>query len=673
MARQKPGQELAQRQRVKSAATDAVVRNGGALSHHHGIGTVHKPWMKQYLGELAAKMMRSIKTIVDPAGIMNPGLSLDEGDVPAASIIGDFSHRTRAANIDRFAREPFDLAIIGGGITGSAIARDATLRGLKVALVEKGDFASGTSSKSSKMIHGGLRYLKQLDIKFVKESLREREVLLRLAPHLVAPTPYLIPSYKGQLEQLELRIGMMGYDYLAGAKSVASHRRLGKEEILHLEPRLKREGLRGGFIYYDCLVNDARLTLATLKSAAEHGAAVVNYVECVGLVEETRAVRGLRFRDVLDGREGTLCAKVVVNAAGVWADGIRSFAAENDMTSMVRPTKGVHVVVGREALDVHHVVVHSAPDGRMVFAVPFGAFTYIGTTDTDYSGSLDDVRAERKDIAYLLESVNDMFEGAALTRGDVVSTWAGLRPLVNGEGSPRTLSRDYKIAVADNGLVTVFGGKLTTHRAIAEAVVDEVLERFGNRFEGKVSECRTTEVPLSGGDIADFQRYTAGELGGAGDRFGPSSRVLARLLRHYGTDYLKILSLGLIDRKFLEPLSPSSEVLKGEVVHAVEDEMAMTLEDFMERRTEIGHFHSDHGVDVAETAAALMGARLDWDESERKRHIEAYRSSAEESIAPGANSHKAVDHVGLNAERRIPNADSRGEHLVAELPRREER
>ena len=235
------------------------------------------------------------------------------------------------------------------------------------------------------------------------------------------------------------------------------------------------------------------------------------------------------------------------------------------------------------------------------------------------------------------------------------------------------MSRDYKIAVADNGLVTVFGGKLTTHRAVAEAVVDEVLERFGNRFEGKVSECRTTEVPLSGGGIADFQRYAAGELGSMGDRFGPSSRVVARLLRHYGTDYLKILSLGLIDRKFLEPLSPSSEVLKGEVVHAVEDEMAMTLEDFMKRRTEIGHFDFDHGVNAAETVAALMGARLDWDESERKRQIEAYRSSAEESIAFGANSQKTVDHIGLNDEHRIPNADSRGEHSVAALPRREER
>jgi glycerol-3-phosphate dehydrogenase len=300
---------------------------------------------------------------------------------------------------------------------------------------------------------------------------------------------------------------------------------------------------------------------------------------------------------------------------------------------MLRPTKGIHIVVDRKTLDVKHVVVHSAPDGRMVFAVPFGAFTYIGTTDTDYDGSLDDVHADDEDVSYLLQSVNDLFEGAPIDRRDIVSTWAGLRPLVNGEGTPAKLSRDYRIAVADNGLVTVFGGKLTTHRSTAEAVLDDVVERFGDRFTQRVSECRTKDVPLYGGDIADFQRYAAAELHAVSDRFGPSPTVVARLLRHYGTDYLKVLSLGLIHRSFLEPLSWGDDVLKGEVLHAVEDEMAMTLEDFMDRRTEMMQFDRRRAVKAAETVAGLMAARLQWDASERRRQLEAYREAVAKSVA----------------------------------------
>jgi glycerol-3-phosphate dehydrogenase len=243
------------------------------------------------------------------------------------------------------------------------------------------------------MIHGGLRYLKHLDIKLVKESLHEREVLLHLAPHLVQPVPYLIPSYKGRLEKIELQIGMIGYDILAGAKSLAPYQKLSADETMRLEPDLKRTGLRAGFVYYDCLVNDARLTLATLKSAAEHGAAIANYAKCVGFATKDGAISGIHFQNVLGDGRGTIHAKVVVNATGPWTDSIRAFAGENG--KMLRPTKGIHVVVRREKLNVHHIAVLFTHDERMIFVVPFGAFTYIGTTDTDYTGTLEDVCRSR--------------------------------------------------------------------------------------------------------------------------------------------------------------------------------------------------------------------------------------------------------------------------------------
>jgi alkyldihydroxyacetonephosphate synthase len=631
MARQKPGDELEQWRRVKKAATEAIVREGGALSHHHGIGTMHKPWLRRYLGEVGTKIVSSVKTAVDPGATMNPGVLIEtEKRTVVPTVSGAFSNETRSANFDRFSKKEFDLAIIGGGITGAGIARDAALRGMKVAVVEKGDFASGTSSKSSGMIHGGLRYLRQLDIKMVKESLHEREVLLHLAPHLVQPRAYLIPSYKSPFEKFELQVGMIGYDLLGGSKSIPSYEKLSEQEIIHREPLLKRSGLRGGFIYYDCLVNDARLTLATLKSAAEHGAVIANYVRCVGLEMTGGAVRGIHFEDALGERRGTIHARVVINATGSWVDTIRELADEKE--EMLRPTKGVHVVVPRETMNVQHILVHFTSDERIIFVVPSRAYTYIGTTDTDYTGPLDEVHADAEDIAYLLKSANETFEDLHLTERDVVSTWAGLRPLLKEEGRPSSISRGHRAVLNDIGLVSIAGGKLTTYRSMAESLLDELLDRFGDRLEGPFSECRTAELPLYGGDIADFEKYAAGAIKGVGDRWGVSPDVIARLVHHYGTDYLKILALGLTDPEFLWPLSPGGNVLKGEVIYAIEDEMTMTLEDFMERRTNLMHFDPHRGMNIAEEVADLMGNRLRWNEAERQRQLSAYRDAVEKMM-----------------------------------------
>ncbi|MFQ5864634.1 MAG: glycerol-3-phosphate dehydrogenase [bacterium] len=636
LARQKPRQELSQWQHVKDKVTNTIVENGGALSHHHSIGAMHKPWMQQYIGDLAAKMLSSLKTTLDPQGIMNPDKLVEKEKIGLAAhqMTGSFSYQTRSANIKRFDKESFDLAIIGGGITGAGIARDAAMRGMKVALIEKGDFASGTSSKSSKMIHGGLRYLKQLDLKFVKESLRERAVLLRLAPHLVQPMPYLIPSYKGRLEKMELEIGMIGYDILAASKSLSPYQKLSAEEVIRQEPKLRRRGLRAGFVYYDCLVNDARLTLATLKSATEHGAVSANYVKCVGLESNDSAISGVLFQDVLSGRQGTIHAKVVVNATGPWTDTVRALTGEK--APMLRPTKGIHLVVRREKLDVAHIVVLFTPDERTIFVVPLGDYSFIGTTDTDYSGDLDDVHADAEDVSYLLHTVNEAFENLHLSPDDVISTWAGLRPLVDEEGRPSSVSRDYEIVVNQKGLVTIAGGKLTTYRSMAETLLDEILARFGDRFDHGFSECRTAEEPLYGGDIGHFEKYVAGVLKGAGNRWGLSPKIVERLLHRYGTDYLKVLAMGLNDRKALHSLSaepPVTTVLKAEVLYAVEEEMAMTLADFMERRTDLKYYGPEQGLYVAKEVANLMGQQLRWDPLERHRQLETYRNSVDKMLA----------------------------------------
>jgi glycerol-3-phosphate dehydrogenase len=269
----------------------------------------------------------------------------------------------------------------------------------------------------------------------------------------------------------------------------------------------------------------------------------------------------------------------------------------------------------------------------MIFVVPFGAFTYIGTTDTDYTGPLDDVHADAADISYILGSVKEAFENVHLAEDDILSTWAGLRPLVNEEGNPSAVSRDYEIALDNHGLVTIAGGKLTTYRSMAETLLDEILTRFADRFEQPFAECQTAKASLHGGEIADFKKHLAGAMKGLGRRWGLSPAIIEHLLRHYGTEYLNILSLGLSDRKFLQPLSNGNTVLQGEVIYAVEDEMAMTLEDFMERRTDLMHFDSVQGLDVATEVARLMGMRLRWDGAEMKRQLEAYRNAVEKMTA----------------------------------------
>jgi len=537
------------------------------------------------------------------------------------------SEQNRNERIARLAKETFDLLIVGGGITGAAIARDAVLRGLSVALIEKGDFAFGTSSRSSKLVHGGLRYLKGRHVRLVRESLRERGVLLKIAPHLVEPAPFFLPVYAGGRDgRLKLRLGLTAYDLLAGfGGDIGRHTVLSREQILEAEPLLHPEGLQGGFRYFDCVVNDARLTLATVRSATEDGALALNYVEAMGVQRDGDRVVGVTFREKLGGKEGTARAGVVVNATGPWSDRLREMAGVKRMLS---PTKGVHLVLSRSRLGLSSIVVIPRAD-RILFAVPCGDSVYVGTTDTFYDGDPGSVAVDAADAAYVLDAVNALFPSVRATAPDIVAGWAGVRPLVAAEGAPlpSDVSRDFEIDLGPEGLYSIAGGKLTTCRAMAEALVNRVIEKEGPRLGWQTKPCRTAETPVFGGNIDGFDRYALSAASALAGGWNVPLEAAQRLVKTYGTEHVRLLGVARRDATLLQPLAEGCPVLRVEAVYAAEQEMALTLQDFMERRTELMLFDPQHGLSGAEEAAGLMGGVLGWDRRERQRQVSLYREA----------------------------------------------
>src|SRR6266478_4285365 len=419
--------------------------------------------------------------------------------------MGEAKARRRDA-LAALGRDTLDVLVVGGGINGAGITRDAAMRGLRVALVERGDLASGTSSRSSKLIHGGLRYLEQGDVRLVLEAVRERERLQRLAPHLVRPQEFVFPLYRGgPLGSLKLAAGLWAYDLLAGFWNVRRHRMLSPRAIAEAEPALLRDGLCGAGQYWDCRTDDARLVLETALSAAAEGALIVSYAEVAGFVKEGGRIVGARVVDRLGSGEVVARAQVVVNAAGPWVDRVVALDAP-ETPPRLRLTKGVHVVVPHERVGNRAaVVLHAVADGRVMFVIPWGPQTLVGTTDTDHAGGPDiPPTVEREDVAYLLDTVNHYFPAARLAPRDVVNAFAGLRPLVAPRGramlSPSSVSREQEIFASASGLISIAGGKLTTYRLVAAAVVDRVLDALraagdARHFPGS----RTGDVPLPGG------------------------------------------------------------------------------------------------------------------------------------------------------------------------------
>lgn len=528
-----------------------------------------------------------------------------------------FSASARRENLEALETESFDILVIGGGITGVAVARDAAQRGLRTALVEKGDFGVGTSSRSARMIHGGLRYLENYQFHLVFQCCNERRRLRKIAPRLVRPLPFLYPLYRGQKPPpWQLRLGLTLYDAMGLFQSVQPHKWLSPEEAQSREPILTRPGLLGAARFYDAYVDDARLTMLTARAAHAEGAVVANYVEAVGLMKADGRVQGGIVRDRLTGREVEVRAKVVVNAAGVWADTVRQ---EDDYYkgTVLRPTKGIHLVTPRESLPSRHAIAFDSPeDGRHVFLVPWGRHAIVGTTDTDYGGDLDHPAANRQDVDYMLEAVAHNFPEAHLGTGDIISTFAGLRPLLYAEGGTYALSREHQILQSPSGLISIVGGKLTTHRLMAEQVVDLVERRLKEQFGVRVASCRTKD-PLPG----------AGLMAGAAT-WVEDDEVQQHLINTYGGDATWVLAYAEENPALGRRIVPDLPYLMAEVLHAIQHEMALTLSDVLIRRTHVIYEARGGGLEQARAVAELMAPRLGWDAAEVERQVADYAAEA---------------------------------------------
>ena len=522
--------------------------------------------------------------------------------------------------------QTFDVLIIGGGVTGASAAREAALRGLSTVLVEKNDFASGTSSRSTKLIHGGVRYLQSYEFKLVREACSERERMLRLAPHLSNVRPFIYVLYQGYPESMALlNAGLTIYDLFSGSPLKRRHRMLNAQKLLEAEPHLNPNGLLGGGWYYDFLTDDARFTLDTLKGAWEAGALLGNYLEVVGFVQEGGRITGVELRDRLSGQEGVMRARQVVNSAGPWVDRVR-FLEKGEQKRMLRPTKGIHIVLLKRDFPLNHAVFLRSPrDQRVVWPIPAldEELVYIGTTDTDYDGSLDEVTASEQDVAYLLEVANHTIPDAKLGFEHVIGTWAGLRPLVKPEGemAASSVSREHQIFNSPGGLLNIAGGKLTTARVMGKQVIQAAIRLLRQNYGLKsYLPSRSAYVPISGGDPGQIllAQRTAASLD-----LDPA--VKERWLKQYGGNFLKLAEIYRQDPASGRDLG-CSHLSLAEVRHAVQEEMACTLTDFFTRRASVFYGRRDGGRAAAEPVAAEMGRLLGWEVAEQERQIQAYRT-----------------------------------------------
>ena len=518
----------------------------------------------------------------------------------------EFSARTRAANLVRMRRETFDVLIVGGGIVGAGVARDAACRGLRTALVERGDFASGTSGKTSRLVHGGLRYLRNYRIRLVWQAVRERDRLLVTAPTLVHPLPFVIPTYRGRPPgPRALRFGLFLYDLLSTRKTVPRRAWLRLEEALTREPRLEGKALAGAGVYYDAWTDDARLVLAVVKDAAAEGAIVANYAEATELVREEDEVCGARIVDRITGDRFDVRASVVVNATGVWLDRLRTPRPH----PTIRPTKGIHIFVPRAKLGHHQAIALPVRDGRVVFVLPWGDLTLVGTTDTDFAGDPDAVVPDAPDVDYLLSAVNEGFPEAQLVPEDVVSAYASLRPLLRKAGqdvSESEVSREHEIFEDEDGLVSVAGGKLTTHRAMAEDVGRRIVARLGRRAAGST---RNRPLGPSASPLDDFTNLGLDEASASHLQMRYSLEAVQRYLG----------SPGARDR-----IVHGRPHIWAEVELAVREEMALRLSDVLVRRLGLFYEAADQAFGVAVQVASRMGRILGWNPRTIEDEITAY-------------------------------------------------
>lgn len=495
-----------------------------------------------------------------------------------------FSAAFRADRLNEMTKSVWDVLVIGGGITGAGIALDAQSRGMRTALVEMQDFAAGTSSRSTKLVHGGLRYLKQFEVKMVAEVGRERAIVYENGPHVTVPEPMLLPIYEGgTFGKFSTSVGLAVYDLLAGVKRGERRKMLGARDTLAMEPLLKRDGLKGGGYYVEYRTDDARLTIEVLKKAAELGATAVNYAKAERLLYENGKLAGVVVADTIGGGSYEVKARKIVNATGPWVDMLREMDRSKHGKTL-RLTKGVHLVFDNSRFPLGQAVYFDTPDGRMMFAIPRDGKTYIGTTDTDYSGDTAHPTMTAGDRDYVLEAANTMFPEVKLTADDVESSWAGLRPLIYEAGKPPSeVSRKDEIFRSESGLITIAGGKLTGYRKMAETVTDLLARELQAEARGPFRPCSTKAIPVSGGDFggsAGFSAYAA-FWREEGVKRGLPAASAERLTRRYGSNVRQIYELlpAAADSAGLPP------EMYAQLLYAINNEMAVKPADYFMRRT----------------------------------------------------------------------------------------
>ncbi|MDC3412145.1 glycerol-3-phosphate dehydrogenase/oxidase [Aquibacillus sp. 3ASR75-11] len=547
-----------------------------------------------------------------------------------------FSSLQRAETYTKMENASLDVLVIGGGITGAGIALDAATRGMKVAVVEMQDFAAGTSSRSTKLVHGGLRYLKQFEVKMVAEVGKERAIVYENGPHVTTPEWMMLPFYKGgTFGPFSTNIGLRVYDFLAGVKKSERRKMFSVQEAVKREPLLNKQDLRGAGYYVEYKTDDARLTMEVMKKAVEKGALSINYAKVVELLYKDNKVVGVEVEDQINGSRHNIYAKKIVNAAGPWVDTIRE-KDNSKKGKTLQLTKGIHLVFDGERFPLKQAIYFDTPDGRMVFAIPREGKTYVGTTDTVYKGDISHPTMTEKDRDYVIDAINYMFPDAGINSEDVESSWAGLRPLIHEEGKdPSEISRKDEIFVSESNLISIAGGKLTGYRKMAESVLDIVAEQLEKDGGQSYPGTQTEHLPISGGDVGGSQGFPAflQKKTQEGMALGLSEATAKQLVQRYGSNVDVLFHLFDTDKNKAEQVN-LEPVVYAMLRYAIEHELAYKPVDFFIRRTGAIFFHIEWVRTHKESVINYMGELFNWTEERINEYTEELDQLLHEATHP---------------------------------------
>ncbi|WP_156288365.1 glycerol-3-phosphate dehydrogenase/oxidase [Oceanobacillus salinisoli] len=550
-----------------------------------------------------------------------------------------FSSHQRDTINQNFKKVTLDLLVIGGGITGAGISLDAVTRGLNTGLIEMQDFAAGTSSRSTKLVHGGLRYLQQFEFKMVSEVGKERAIVYENGPHVTTPEWMMLPLYKGStLGPVTTNIGLRIYDFLAGVKKEERRVMLNPDQAIEKEPLIKKQGLKGAGYYVEYKTDDARLTIEVLKKAVEKGVHAINYTKAIDfLYDESNKICGVLAEDQITGERHKVFAKKVVNASGPWVDGLREKDGSKQGKAL-HLTKGIHLVFSKEVFPLNQAIYFDAPDGRMIFAIPRGKRTYVGTTDTTYKGDLTNPQVTDEDLDYLLMAIDFMFPSLKLNESHVESSWAGLRPLIaeNGKGdNPSEISRKDEVFVSDSGLISIAGGKLTGYRQMALQIVNLVVKQLKEEEGILYSDSVTKNLPISGGEVGGskgYQRFKGQKLS-EGMTIGLKKEDALKLIETYGSNVSVLFNLyqDKFDEAVKEGMDP---IVLSQLIYAMEYELAYKPVDFFIRRTGALFFDIEWVNQHKEKVINYMQKSLNWSNKQKNLYSSELEQSLHEAVTP---------------------------------------